>query len=649
MAEVTMKRLTLAGLAQEKEEVLKQLAFFGAVEIHDAAPLATEEEAAQYGAVSDTAESGELRGDLEKLQGAIHALTPLAPKKGLLQAKPHITRQGMEDAIVHRESVAATADEVMRIQRARLAIAPDTAKMEGQILSLEPWLSVDIPLGSSGTKLVDVVYGTFPALTDMAALQEKISNMDCCVETVSSDKNAIYCVVLLYRGSEEECMAVLREFTFSRVSLREYTDTPVKETERLKKAIEENAKTYEALTGEISQYIGDLPRLQEMADTLNGRLAMSEIRTNLLVTEKAFFLTGFIPEERCQALEQGLKDCNVAIEFSDVTEDDDVPVLLKNNKFVEPYEMVTEMYSLPLYGGLDPNPFVAPFFFLFFGIMIADIGYGLILVLIGSLMLLKTEPQGMAKKLFTLALYGGISATIVGIITGSFFGDLIYQFTSTFTSHAIALKAFFDPLTNPIPMLVLSCALGAIHLLLGMALAFWQALKRKDYMGAFADIGLWWVVFAGIAFIFVSKNLGLSVMGVGALGLVLTQGRSKKGFISKLWSGILSLYNITSYLGDVLSYSRLMALGLSGAVIAQVFNAISVLLGKSVIGFIVFVLVALVGHALNTFLSVLGAYVHTSRLQYVEFFGKFYESGGRAFDPFKIKTQYYNLISKEDK
>lgn len=300
-----MKRLTLAGLAQEKEEVLKQLAFFGAVEIHDAAPLATEEEAAQYGAVSDTAESGELRGDLEKLQGAIHALTPLAPKKGLLQAKPHITRQGMEDAIVHRESVAATADEVMRIQRARLAIAPDTAKMEGQILSLEPWLSVDIPLGSSGTKLVDVVYGTFPALTDMAALQEKISNMDCCVETVSSDKNAIYCVVLLYRGSEEECMAVLREFTFSRVSLREYTDTPVKETERLKKAIEENAKTYEALTGEISQYIGDLPRLQEMADTLNGRLAMSEIRTNLLVTEKAFFLTGFIPEERCQALRAG--------------------------------------------------------------------------------------------------------------------------------------------------------------------------------------------------------------------------------------------------------------------------------------------------------------------------------------------------------
>ena len=135
----------------------------------------------------------------------------------------------------------------------------------------------------------------------------------------------------------------------------------------------------------------------------------------------------------------------MAIEFEDVTEDDDVPVLLKNNKFVEPYEMVTEMYSLPLYGGLDPNPFVAPFFFLFFGIMIADIGYGLILILIGSLMLLKTEPQGMAKKLFTLALYGGISATIVGIITGSFFGDLIYQFTSTFTSHAIALRPSLTP------------------------------------------------------------------------------------------------------------------------------------------------------------------------------------------------------------
>ena len=643
-----MKRLTLAGLAQEKEEVLKQLAFFGAVEIHDAAPLVTEEEAAQYRAINDAGDSNELRGDLEKLQGAIHALTPLAPKKGLLQAKPHITRQGMEDAIINRESVVATAAEVMRIQRARLAIAPDTAKLEGQIASLEPWIPVDIPLGNSGTKLVDVVYGTFPALTDMAALQAKIADMDCCVEMVTADKNAIYCIALFYRGSEEECLSVLREFTFSRVSLREYTDTPAQEIEKLKKAIEENAKTYDALTEEISQYIGDLPRLQEMADTLNGRLTMSEIRSRLLVTESAFFLSGFIPEERCASLEEGLKGYSVAIEFEDVTVEDDPPVLLKNNALVQPYEAVTEMYSLPVYGGFDPNPVMAPFFFVFFGIMMGDIGYGLIMLLIG-LLARKTEPQGFAKKFFGLFIHGGIAATIMGVITGSFFGDIIFQFSNTFTSHAVALRSFFDPLSNPLPMLFISCAFGAVHLLTGMAIKFGLCLKDKDYMGAFADIGLWWLLFAGIGLIFVNKNLGFGVMGAAVVGLVLTQGRAKKGFFGKLFSGILSLYDVTSYLGDVLSYSRLMALGLAGAVIAQVFNAIAVLVGDSLIGIIVFVLVALVGHALNTFLSVLGAYVHTSRLQYVEFFGKFYESGGRAFDPFKIKTQYYNLISKEDK
>ena len=371
MAEVKMKRLTLAGLTQERDEVLKQLAFFGAVEIHDAAPLVTEEEAAQYGVSGDAGESNELRADLEKLQGAIHALTPLAPKKGLLQAKPHITREGMESAIQNRTAVVETAAEVMSIQKERLAIAPDTAKMEGQIVSLEPWLSVDIPLGQTGTKLVDVVYGTFPALTDMAALEEKIAELDCYVETVSVDKTARYCVVYFHRDSEEECMNVLREFTFSRVSLREYSDTPAKETENLKKAIAANSEKAEALTAELGKYITELPRLQEMADTLNGRLTMSDVRSRLLVTESAFFLTGFIPEEKCAALEEALKPYSVAIEYQEVTAEDDPPVLLKNASFVQPYEAVTEMYSLPVYGGFDPNPWIAPFFFIFFGIMMA--------------------------------------------------------------------------------------------------------------------------------------------------------------------------------------------------------------------------------------------------------------------------------------
>lgn len=648
MAEVKMKRLTLAGLTQERDEVLKQLAFFGAVEIHDAAPLVTEEEAAQYGVSGDAGESNDLRADLEKLQGAIHALTPLAPKKGLLQAKPHITREGMESAIQNRTAVVETAAEVMSIQKERLAIAPDTAKMEGQIVSLEPWLSVDIPLGQTGTKLVDVVYGTFPALTDMAALEEKIAELDCYVETVSVDKTARYCVVYFHRDSEEECMNVLREFTFSRVSLREYSDTPAKETENLKKAIAANSEKAEALTAELGKYITELPRLQEMADTLNGRLTMSDVRSRLLVTESAFFLTGFIPEEKCAALEEALKPYSVAIEYQEVTAEDDPPVLLKNASFVQPYEAVTEMYSLPVYGGFDPNPWIAPFFFIFFGIMMGDIGYGLIMLLIGILAR-KTEPQGFAKKFFSLFLHGGIASILMGIVTGSFFGDIIYQFTNTFTSHAVALKSFFDPLANPIPMLAVSCALGAVHLLVGMGIKFGLCIKEKDYMGAFADIGLWWLLFIGIGLIFVNKNLGFGVMAAAAVGLILTQGRAKEGLFGKLFSGVLSLYNVTGYLGDVLSYSRLMALGLSGAVIAQVFNAIAVLIGKSFVGLIVFVLVALVGHALNTFLSVLGAYVHTSRLQYVEFFGKFYESGGRAFDPFKIKTQYYNLTSKEDK
>ena len=648
MAEVMMKKLTLAGVVAEKEEVLKQLAFCGAVEVKDASFLLDDEEALP-GAKMDAGNTYELRGDLEKLQNAIAILDPFAPKRGMLTPKPSITRMEMEDALTNREAVMSTVDEVLRTQRLRASLAPDRAKMEGQILSLQPWVSVDIPLSVTETKLVSLVYGTFPAAADLVALEDLIAEkkLDCTLLLIEADVHAKYVLAFYYKGSEDEVLQELRENSFSKLTFREFSGTPSEEIRRLEKEIEENLAAFDRLGEQLAAMSGEAASMHELLDTLNGWLTMAESRTKLMVTEHSFFLNGFVPETRVEELEHKLHPFCVAYELSEVDiEEDDPPVLLKNNALVEPYEMVSELYSLPAYGAFDPNPIMAPFFFVFFGMMLGDAGYGILMILAG-LVGLRSKPEGFLKRILMLCIHGGIASSIWGFITGTFFGDALYVISSNFTNHILQFKVYIDPMANPLPMLAFCCGLGALHLLSGMAIQFYMCLKRKDYVGAFIDIGLWWVVFAGIAVL--ALGMGPYVLLAGTVGLILTQGRAKNGIISKLFSGILSLYNITGYLGDVLSYSRLMALGMASAVISQVFNQIATMAGNGIIGMIFFAAVFLAGHGINLFINVLGAYVHSSRLQYVEFFGKFFESGGRPFSPLKITPKYYKLNTEEEK
>lgn len=642
-----MKRLTLAGMSAEKNAILKKLAFFGAVEMKDASPLI--EEFDWFKATPDTADTYRLRSDLERVNGAIAALTPYAKKKGLLTAKPNITGSEMDAAMAASEGVLAGAEKVLAIVKKRDAMPAEIAKLDGQAAALTPWLSVDVPLSTGGSTSVDVMFGFFPSIVDIATLPGRIADLPCYVEPISSDNSGSYALVLMYKGACDDCMEALREFSFSRLSFRDSKQTPAKEKARIEAQIASLRSQQEAYIEELRSEVGRLPELQRLYDTLSGRIAIAEAVAMLLRADSVFYLTGYVPEELTEKLYADLSAAfTVAMELDDVTADEDPPVLLKNNKLVQPYEMVTELYSLPAYGRFDPNTVMAPFFFIYFGLMFADIGYGLMMMAIGYIMLKKTKPQGFAKNLYTLFIHGGLSTTIFGAIFGSFFGDAIPIFTSTFLGKTVTLPTLFSPIDEPITMLAICCGLGAFQLIVGMGVKAYIMIKDGDALGALYDIGFWYVVFAGIGFMGLGLPWGKYVLGAGAAGLVLTHGRDKKNIIARLFSGVLHLYSITSYLGDVLSYSRLMALGIASAVIASVFNTMGALIGNSVVGIIVFVLVFIAGHALNFALNVLGSYVHTSRLQYVEFFGKFYEDGGRPFNPLKVKTKYHNLITNEE-
>jgi len=362
-------------------------------------------------------------------------------------------------------------------------------------------------------------------------------------------------------------------------------------------------------------------------------------------TSHTFILKGWIPAESVEIFSKKLSNItsNYYVEFKDPEPEEEFPVALRNNGFVEPFEAVTDLYSTPNSRELDPNVYMAPFFATFFGIMLGDAGYGLILAIVAYLATRKIKLRGQTGKIVRLMVLCGISTVIWGAAFGSWFGDAA-------TRWGIP-PILFNPTEEPIKMLIFCFAMGVLHLFMGMGVQAYSNIRQGRILDAIFDQGLWYVFYIGLILLGVGAAAGYNgilqvgkVMSIaGAVGLILTQGRDKKNIIAKFFSGVLSLYNVTGFLGDVLSYSRLFALGLTTGVIGMVINQLGVMLGTSWIGWFFAILVFIGGHIFNTAINVLGSFVHTSRLQYIEFYGKFYEGGGKAFKPLSFVTKYNDI------
>ena len=634
-----MKHLRLLGMVREREALLKAMQDMECVEISS---IDGSEEALKSGfAKPDDKALMSAQEASRAYRTALASLDRFAPeKKGMFRKRQGVSRAAFFSA--ESEENARTAAETINKDTRRLGeIESERTKNEALRATLAPWLTVDAPLGGADGALA-VFFGTAGLNVTDDALKALADSLDGLLtwQQASSDRSLRYLLVMCHGSVKERALSALRDLGFSTVSFRGMTGT-AKEND---KALAENLAALEKERQEIEQRIAGLggkrEALLEASDRAAIALRREEAKSRLVGTDKVFLLEGWLPADRCAALEKALEPFTCAIETREPTEDEypQVPVQLKNNKLTRPLNMVTEMYSLPAYGTLDPNPLMAPFFILFYGIMMADMGYGLLMMIASVIISKKYRPKGMSGELFSLLGLCGISTFIMGALTGGFFGDFLTQLVAIVSPGTVfALPKLFDPLDDLTMILIGSMALGMVQIVTGMAISLIEKCKRKKFLDAFFEEITWWIVFIGIALLALGK--GAAVLYVGCALVLLGPIVQGKGW-GKLTGVFGSLYNhVTGYFGDILSYTRLMALMLAGSVIAQVFNMLAAMPGNV----IAFIIISMLGNAMNFGLNLLGCYVHDLRLQCLEFFNKFYVDGGKPFRPMTLDTEYVDL------
>ena len=640
MAIVKMKKLRVMAMAGQKEELLRQLLRLGCVEISEPdSKLADPAWAAllQRGTSHLVNKKSEI-ADVDTALAAIKKYAQL--KDGLFIKRRPISEKDFLDTGTADQAKEA-AQKIGDLLRSLTQLQGDETRLQTRWAGLLPWKSLDMPLELEGTTYTRFRLGVCPGSTDIGQVKTELGASGAAAELyeISGDKQQKYLLLISLRADEEAALEVLRPHGFSVVTIPDTTGTAADNIARLDAQIAENEKQQSVAVDAIVKSAGARNALRLYADRLTAEAAEETNAERLMTDGTILFFEGWVPAEKLSKVEKLLTSMDCAWEASDPTEDEisQVPVLLKNNWLTRPLNMVTEMYSLPAYDNVDPNPLMAPFFILFYGIMMADMGYGLLMILASVLITRAYRPKGTAGHLFALMGLCGVSTFIMGAITGGFFGDFLTQVVLLTTGKDFALPALFTPLDDTLMILVGAMCLGFVQIVTGMVISLVQKVKKGQVMDAVWEEITWFVVFAGI---------GLMVLGVTNIvlyvGLVMVVAGpviTGKG-LGKITGIFGSLYNhVTGYFGDILSYSRLMALMLAGSVIAQVFNTLGAIPGNIV----VFIIISMAGNALNFALNLLGCYVHDLRLQCLEYFGKFYEDGGKPFRPLAVNTKFVDI------
>ncbi len=642
---VKMDKMTLVGLADEREAIIAALMQLGAVEV---IPQSAEHrpERCDGDPVSLHDRVNQTQSAITRLEKIITLAKKLNPaKKPMFTVRRRIESADFLDVTNRENQIMAQVSQFehnlaqldsLRFQQHRLQVADSL---------LEPWQDLDLDLAVKGTEHVRMFLGSFDGPDKLAQLEVILSEEapESLIHILTGNETSQRCIVATWRPSIPLVKGHLHRLGFSPLPLQGESGTPRQILDQNKIKLDEIAASLAQISQDNNQLATSVQDYETLLDYLVIRQDRLQEVAQLAGTRSTFWLQGWVPSHLTSAIAEGLASrFLIAVESRHAEKTEDFPILLKNSRLVKPFEVVAEMFSAPSSQEIDPSPWVAPFYFFFFGIMLSDIGYGLILTAICAFLLYKVKVEGNMKRMSTLLLLCGIASTIWGFLFGGFFGDML----SVLSNKQIILPAlWFNPMDDPTSLMIWSLLFGVVHIFVGMWVKVLVLFKTGRGKDAILDVIPWYFIIIGLGLMLanIGGSVGSILALVGTAVILLFAGRGAKNPLSRLFKGLGALYNITGYFSDILSYTRILALVLATSVIAMVVNLMGFLLGPTIPGILLFIVVALAGHGLNIALSTLSAYVHTSRLHYVEFFGKFYDGGGRMWQPLTQKTKYVEI------
>lgn len=661
MSVITMERLTVIAPLADADAIVRRLMRLRAVSLCKGEEIdggkACAELPSPTGGVSEAAER------VARIDAVIPVLARRSKrKKSLFGSQTPVSFEAFRTD-GRFDTAWKVVDETNKILARQEELKRAEEEAHGKMRSFEPYLDLDFPLDFEGTETVKYTVGCLPGGMRRERIEDALSDIAADFRVLNVDATGVYITLIAHRAEEEKALRALAGLGFIKAPLPLEHKT-VKQlldgTEREYRQIKEGLDKLEARLVVLSDKLCEVEILSDLERTT---LLVEESKQKLSATDRCVILRGWCPVSAKKKVIGELSAFCIAYDFEVPDESDDVPILLKNNGFSKNFEWVLGMYAYPKYGTFDPTFVMSIFYFLIFGLMFADAGYGLVLTAVCFAAVRWLHPREGMKRFLLMFGYCGISCIAFGVLFGSYFGNFPLAFMenvlgtppeqmprlSILPAEAANVALLFDPIQNPMAFLLISLGVGALHLVMGMAVKAFILCRQGKPLDALFDIVTYWVLFAGLGMLFISRTVGIWLTVGGVLSILLTQGRHKKGIVMKIAGGFLGLYDLINYASDLLSYSRILALGLAAGVIGQVVNILATLKGGTFIGILLMLIVFVVGHLLNLVINVLGTFVHTSRLQYIEFFNKFYEEGGTPFRPMAPADRYTTELAQSEK
>lgn len=643
-----MNKITLLGMEYQREELTKTLMDLGIVDISEV-NMDDYEDVAENPEVSDSL--SRIASELIHISSSLDIINKYSPaKKPLFKSRRDVLVSDFYSILNNKEGIWDAVEKLHQYEEYLIKLKSEENKLSNLKQWLHPWGDLQVPLEIEGTNKTVFQYGTLPSTTKLDLVKSELFDKvpSSYIQHVNSDKEQHYVFFIVHNENQDECINHLKSFGFNRVTFPNLSGTVSDNIKRLEKEIEQIELEREKTIEQIKSMKDDRDSIEVLHDYLLMERDRLEATGKILTTNRVFLIKGWLPERNAADIKKLIESKFItSVNIEEPEDDEQFPVLIENKGIAETGEPVLKMYGLPNSREIDPNTVMAPFFIMFFGLMFSDGGYGLILALVTGFALLKFELEDETRKFAKLLFYCGISTVFWGMMFGGWFG----------ISALVPYAVWFDVVSQPELLLSWSLLFGVIHVYAGFAVKAANLIRDKKYLDALFDVGFIYIFYTGAVFALLPYvpsvnadavaplvNIGKYLLIIGGVLLVLTQGRNGKNIISKFLSGVLSLYDVVGFLSDILSYSRLLALGLATSIIASIVNELSVMFDMPIVlKALAAVIILVVGHAVNFAINALGAYVHTCRLQYLEFFGKFYTGGGVAFSPLKINTKYIKL------